>query len=114
MIAGAMKKFLVLLLAASMTSCAAVMPGGHTTGFMIQNVKTGGAPVFVEGEPLVLDGLKTGAANEYSILGIISFGDSSIMAASKEGGLRSVHYVDRAAFSCLGVFAKYTTRVAGK
>lgn len=77
-------------------------------------VRSGGAPVAVEGDPLVLDGLERGEASEVSILGLISLGDSSVMAAAKEGGLRSVHYVDRAAFNFLGIFAKYTTRVAGK
>ena len=94
-------------------SCAVAFPGGHTTG-LIQNVRSGGSPVSVEGAPLTLEGLTTGEAEEISLLGLISIGDSSMMAAAKNGGLTSVRYVDRAVFSFLGIFAKYTTRVAGK
>ena len=91
-----------------------VSPGGHTTGGLIQSVRTGGTPVSVEGAPLTLEGLDTGEASEISILGLISIGDSSMMAAAENGDLTSVRYVDRAVFNFLGIFARYTTRVAGK
>jgi len=95
-------------------SCAMVWPAGRTNGALVQSVRTGGEVVDVRGAPLLLEGLDTGEASEISLLGLISVGDSSVMAAAKEGGLKDVRYVDRSAFSFLGIFARYTTRVAGR
>ena len=108
---------LVGLLAVGLNSCAAITSGAtgaHTTGFLSQNVGSGGHPVRVEGQPLNLSGLTRGESTETSILGLFSLGDSSMDAAAENGNLLSIHYMDRQVFSFLGIFATYTTVVLGE
>jgi hypothetical protein len=68
----------------------------------------------VEGTPLVLDGLSRGESSETCILGLFSFGDSSLDAAAREGDLMDVRYVDRKVTSLLGLVTSYTTIVLGQ
>ena len=111
-----------------LASCATVGPGGQTGGFspltilnggggsaaIFTSVGAGGTPIYVEGTPLVLDGLSRGESTEVCILGLFSFGDSSIDEAAKVGKLRDVRYVDRKVFNFLGIYAKYTTVALGE
>ena len=97
----------------SLTSCATVFPTGHTTGLLVKTVDDGGTDTYVEGEPLVLEGLERGESTQYSFLGLFSWGDSSLDAAAKQGQLRDVRYMDRCVRSFLGIFASYTTVVLG-
>jgi len=119
--------FLSLLLALT-TSCANVSPGGQTGssagyvgqmmplggagGLIYSNVGAGGSLVDA-GEPIVVEGLFRGESTETNILGLFSFGDSSVDAAATNGGLRDVRYVDRRVRSFLGIFATYTTVTLG-
>ena len=108
-------KILLGSLAACLSSCVAMSnPGGHTTGLAVQSVGAGGQVVSVEGAPLQLKGLDRGESRETSLLGLFSWGDSSMDAAAKAGNLESVRYIDRQVFHFLGIFATYTTVVLGK
>jgi hypothetical protein len=125
---SALIKTIPLVVALSLfASCATVGPGGQTgglginsltggggTGILFTSVGAGGAPLYVEGSPLVLDGLSRGESSEFCILGLITLGDSSIDYAALEGGLRDVRYVDRRVTSLLGIFTRYTTVVLGE
>lgn len=95
-------------------SCATALPGGHTTGFLIRSVDSGGADTYVEGQPLSLEGLERGESREVSFLGLFAWGDSSLDAAAAEGNLKNVHYMDRKVVSFLGIVATYTTIVLGE
>jgi hypothetical protein len=98
----------------ALTSCAITAPAGHTTGFISKNVGVGGATTYVEGQPLVLEGLERGESREYSLLGLFSWGDSSLDAAAEQGKLRDVRYIDQHVVSFLGILAIYETVALGK
>jgi hypothetical protein len=65
----------------------------------------------------VVDGVikssKTGAAEAKGII-IVAFGDSSIDAACKAGGVTKVHYVDYETFNVLGLYGTVKTTVYGE
>ena len=56
---------------------------------------------------------KSGEACATNILGIVSFGDSSIEQAKNGAAVREVATVDREYLSVLGIFAEVCTVVAG-
>lgn len=98
----------------TLTSCALTVPSGHTTGFLVKSVGAGGTATYVEGQPLVLEGLERGESREYSLLGLFSWGDSSLDAAAREGNLHDVHYIDHQVLTFFGLFACYETVALGK
>lgn len=57
---------------------------------------------------------KTGTASATNILGIISTGDYSIMAAMRNGNIKKVHHVDVKIENVLGLFATKTLIVYGE
>jgi hypothetical protein len=57
---------------------------------------------------------KTGTAECSSILGLVATGDCSIAAAARNGQITKIHHVDHDAFSVLGIYAKFTTKVYGE
>jgi hypothetical protein len=54
-----------------------------------------------------------GESTATSVIGITT-GDSSIDAAKKAGGIKTIHYVDYHSMGILGVYAKTTTKVYGE
>lgn len=56
---------------------------------------------------------KVGRAESTGILGV-AFGDASIAAAQRNGGISTIHHVDYEVTWVLGVYAKYTTVVYGE
>lgn len=59
-------------------------------------------------------GPKRGEAHSVSVLGIISFGDASIAAAAREGGIKTIHHADTKMLSVFGpVYWQHTTVVCG-
>jgi len=58
-------------------------------------------------------GRKVGTATATSILGLIATGDASIEAATRNGGITKVKYVDYSVKNILGLFGEYTTTVYG-
>ena len=57
---------------------------------------------------------KVGTAESISILSLFAFGDSSIEAAKKNGGITKVYHVDWDARNILGIYGKYTVTVYGE
>jgi len=58
---------------------------------------------------------KTGQSSVVSILGLVSFGDGSLEAAAKDGGIQTIESVDYQYMNVfLGVYSEYTTIVHGK
>jgi len=99
----------VLLLS---TGCAMyqapVMP---PNGIVFSNVKAPITTEFGEGTSVPA---KQGTASAHGILGLLAFGDASVKAATDEGGLTSVRYVDYDYLSVLfGVYSKFTTIAHG-
>jgi hypothetical protein len=56
---------------------------------------------------------KVGSAEVTSIMGLVAFGDGSIMAAANNGGIRKIKYVDYEVQNFLGIIGKYKTVVYG-
>ena len=59
-------------------------------------------------------GPKTGEAKTTSILGLVAFGDASIQAAAKNGGLKKVYHADYKYFNILGIIKETTVIVNGE
>ena len=58
-------------------------------------------------------GTKRGTADVKSILGVVSWGDGSVRAAAKQGGITEVKLVDYEYKNVLGVYQRYTTVAYG-
>ena len=56
---------------------------------------------------------KTGRAKAEGIL-IVGYGDASISAAAKAGGITKIHHVDCEVLNVLGIYARYETIVYGE
>jgi hypothetical protein len=56
---------------------------------------------------------KVGTAESNSLFALVTWGDSSIQTAAKNGGISKVKYVDYEVQNILGIFGKYTTIVHG-
>ena len=80
------------------------------------------APVFQDARmpsdaPVLGDGVigkKKGQASLQSILSVISWGDSSVLAAARDGGITQVKTLDTEVFCILGVYMRQTTIMTGE
>jgi hypothetical protein len=95
-------------------SCA-MAAGSPVSGFLIGNVAVAGSGFEtadqIRGD---LGVLARGESEVWSFLGLISGGDSSIMAAASAGGINTIHHVDYEVFNFLGIVASHTTVVYGE
>ena len=85
------------------------------SGFLIGNVSVPGSGFEVADHiKSDLGLLLRGEADVWSFLGLVSGGDSSIMAAAAAGGINKIHHVDYEVFNFLGIVASHTTVVYGE
>jgi hypothetical protein len=56
---------------------------------------------------------KVGKATSTSILGLVATGDASIETAAKNGGIKTIKFVDYEVHNILGIYGQYTTIVYG-
>jgi hypothetical protein len=98
----------VALLGSLMVATGCASAWSPVTGFLYTDVM---APMDAGGHGA---NTKTGEATCTSILGWVATGDASITAASANAGITKVHHVDFHAWSVLGVYAKFTTKVSGE
>jgi len=59
-------------------------------------------------------GRKSGSATSKSVLCLYAWGDCSITAAAKNGGLKRVDYLDYSYFNVLGVWQEVTVTAYGE
>ncbi len=59
-------------------------------------------------------GSKVGRAESVNILGLVATGDSSIVAAAKNGGITKIKTADRQVNSILSIYTRITTVVTGE
>ncbi len=59
-------------------------------------------------------GAKTGEACAESVFGWVTWGDASVQAAAKNGGITKVGAVDSKINNYLGIYAKYCAVVTGE
>ena len=57
--------------------------------------------------------MKSGKSCSQNVLGLVAFGDSSLAAAKKNGGIDKVSYFDKDVISVLGFYGKICTIVYG-
>jgi len=70
------------------------------------------APLSTDGNWAV--GRKSGSATSKSVLFLYAWGDCSITAAAKNGGLKRVDYLDYSYFNVLGVWQEVTVTAYGE
>ena len=108
-----MKKLLMAMCAGA---CAVVL----LTGCAVVTPVLGGAGGSLYTD--VTNGVAVGSGSGYSKVGksmskaviCVAFGDSSIQAAMKDGGITKIHHVDCKVTSVLGFYVEYTTIVYGE
>ena len=59
-------------------------------------------------------GTKVGRSTATNILGLIAFGDATIAAAARAGGITTIHHADSELLNILGIYARHTTIVYGE
>ncbi len=104
-----MKKLLVIALTTlSLTSCS---QSGVTAGIIVTSWKdTISGSVNNAIEPR-----REGRACIFNVLGLFAFGDSSVSAAKRDGGINRIAVVDTTYFSILGLlYQKGCTIVKGE
>lgn len=102
-----------ILLGASIVACALMLSGCASplpVGAIITDVKL---PVAAGGNKLPAQ-LKRGESVSKSYVGLVATGDSSIEAALRNSGIKTIHYVDWEAFNILGVYGEYKCVVFGE
>jgi len=105
----------VVVLTIFLSGCASnLFPGGPTpAGILITNVKSPAQHLTVATDKDAKS-MKTGEASASAFLGLFAFGDSSVDAAMKNGGISRVHHVDHKVNLILwGLFLQDTTIVYG-
>jgi hypothetical protein len=96
---------IVFVAALGLSGCASLYPIGTLyTGVKLPNNMGDGKDVSYT---------KVGTAQAKSILSLFAMGDASLDAAIKNGGLKTVKYVDYHVDNILGVIGRYTTTAYG-
>ncbi len=91
--------------ALGMSGCASLYPMGTLyTGVKLPNNMGDGKDISYT---------RVGTAKATTFFTLIATGDASLDAAIKNGGLRTVKYVDFHVDNILGVYGKYTTTAYG-
>lgn len=70
------------------------------------------APLSTDGNWKV--GMKSGSASSQCVLGVCAYGDCSITAAAKNGGLKRVDYVDYKYDNIIGIWQQVTVTAYGE
>jgi hypothetical protein len=108
-----MKKFLFIALvsAAMLAFSGCACYSADVQGGVFDGHTTTKASV-VQAEGTV--GTKVGEAKAYGVLGIAAWGDDSITAAAKAGGIKKIGTVDKKILNILGIWQMVTTIVTGE
>jgi len=101
-----LKPLAALLLPAALAAGCARAPVMPPSGLIFNNQK---APMF--SGPAT--GSKTGVATAYSAFGLVGWGDCSIEAAARAGGITQIRHVDYQTKNILG-YQEFTTIVKGE
>ncbi|MFO0671736.1 MAG: TRL-like family protein [Polyangiaceae bacterium] len=94
------------------TGCAAF--GGYPSGSVYNGTTTPHGMTKLEAAGQAKTGDKVGESCATGILMLAAFGDASMDAAKKAGGITDVHSVEFKSFSVLGIYTQGCTEVHGK
>jgi OOP family OmpA-OmpF porin len=92
------------------TGCSAL---GYPTGSLYNGTVVPHGMMRLEGAGAPKPGTKTGQSCATGILGLVAFGDASLAAAKKAGGISSVDAVEFGGMSILGIYSQGCTVVSG-
>lgn len=95
------------------TGCAA-FGGGYPSGSLYTGVTAPHGVDRAEISGTGKTGDKAGEACATGILGVAAWGDASIDAAKKAGGISDVHSVELRSFNILGIYTQGCTEIHGK
>jgi len=98
------------LMAVGSTGCAAL---GYPSGSIYTGTETPHGMMRVMGEGANKGGAKRGESCATGILYIAAFGDASLAAAKKAGGITDVHSVEFGEMNILGIYTQGCTVVYG-
>jgi hypothetical protein len=56
---------------------------------------------------------KLGRACAHNVVGLVAYGDASIAAARKQGGIEQVASIDHDSFSVLSLYSRFCTQLRG-
>jgi hypothetical protein len=56
---------------------------------------------------------KLGRACAHNIVGLVAYGDASIAAAKKQGGIEQIASIDHDSFSVLSLYSRFCTQLRG-
>ncbi|GEM_PF-220674 len=59
-------------------------------------------------------GTRAGRSSAQTILGLISWGDASVAAAARNGGIKQIDHIDAKLFNILVIYVQYETVVYGR
>jgi len=96
----------VLLLFCFGCYSAPIMP---PNGFLYTNIDAPVSPA-VAGRPI---GDRKGEAISKAVLGLFAWGDASVAAAVREGGISEPRHIDYEYFNIFGIYQSFTTIVYG-
>ena len=97
-------------LAAGLSSPACLTVPGPQPGLLCTYAQ---GPLALAGEKTAAEPARVGRAESHFAL-FFTYGDASIAAAMKDGGITRVHHVDYEVKSLFWVFTEYTTVVYGE
>lgn len=103
-----MKKMILPLFAALLLAGCVSAPFQPPTGL----VAVTKAPLSTEGNWKA--GLKQGVAQSQSVLGLYAWGDCSITAAARQGGLTRVNYLDYKYLNIIGIWQQVEVYAYGE
>jgi hypothetical protein len=100
----------------ALSSCASnLYPGGPSVAGMIYTGVKDPAQNLSVAVDTGAQGMKVGTSSASAFLGLIAFGDASIDAAMKAGGITKVHHVDHEVqLVLMGLWSSATTIVHGE
>ncbi|MGD0524675.1 MAG: TRL domain-containing protein [Polyangiaceae bacterium] len=98
------------LVVAGSTGCTAF---GYPTGSLYNGTVVPHGMMRLEGAGAPKPGGKSGQSCATGILGLVAFGDASLAAAKKAGGVTDVHSVEFSGMSILGIYSQGCTVVSG-
>ncbi len=110
-----MKKIISIAVAGTMlaigTGCAGM---GYPAGSLYTGTTTPHGVNRNELSGAAKSGDKMGESCSTGILGLVAFGDASVDAAKKAGGVTEIHSVEFRAMSILGLYSQGCTVIHGK
>lgn len=95
-----MKKLIAIISILFLTNCAGGMSVGAGQGFLLTMAKEG---VMAINDQKIN---KTGESCGHNILGIVSWGESSIEESKRDANIKNVATIDRDYFGILGVYSR--------